>query len=81
MILLILFYDQQGQGLDLVLFLLIKLCFIIELDYGTLNMPIFVLLLLYWKSTKILASQVLILTIELRTWEPVSFGAVPALNF
>ena len=67
MILLIQFEDQQGQGVDLVLFVLIKLCFIINFESDAFDMPIFVLLLLYWKSTKILASQVLILTPELRT--------------
>ena len=53
--------------MDLVLFVLIKLCFIIDFESDALNMPIFVSLLLCWKSTKILASQVLILTTELRT--------------
>ena len=44
---MILFHDQQVQGVNFAPFLLIKLCFIIEFDYNALNMANFVLLLLY----------------------------------
>ena len=47
MSLLIQFQHQQVQGVDFVPFLLIKLCFIIESNYGALNVAIFVSMLLY----------------------------------